>query len=193
MLVGERMTRNPITTGPDATISDALAMMRREKVRRLPVVGKKGRLLGIVSEKDLLYASPSPATSLSVWEINHLLSRLHVSDVMTSDVITVTEDVFLEDAARMMADNKIGALPVVRGDTLVGIITETDLFKLFIELFGVRDNRCPYDNVGAGGDRRIGQDHGRDRRARWEHHCAWHLSGRGPDQRSDHAQGGRGR
>jgi acetoin utilization protein AcuB len=138
MLVGERMTRNPLTTRPDTTVTEALEVMRREKVRRLPVVDRKGRLVAIVAEKDLLYASPSPATSLSVWEINTLLARLTVAEVMKKQVITVTEDVFLEDAARIMADNKIGSLPVVRHGNLVGIITETDLFKVFVELFAAR-------------------------------------------------------
>jgi len=139
MLVGERMTRNLLTITPNTTVTETLDFMRREKVRRLPVVDKKGALVGIVSEKDLLYASPSPATSLSVWEIHHLLSKLKVNEVMTKEVITVTEDVPLEDAARIMADNKIGGLPVMRDDTVVGIITETDLFKIFIELFGARE------------------------------------------------------
>jgi acetoin utilization protein AcuB len=138
MLVGERMTRNPLTTRPDTTVPEALEIMRREKVRRLPVIDRKGKLVGIVAEKDLLYASPSPATSLSVWEINTLLAKLTVAEVMEKRVITVTEDVFLEDAARIMADNKIGSLPVVRAGDLVGIITETDLFKIFVELFAAR-------------------------------------------------------
>jgi acetoin utilization protein AcuB len=139
MLVGKRMTHNPLTTTPDTPVTEALDFMRREKVRRLPVTDKKGRLVGIVSDKDLLYASPSPATSLSVWEIHYLLSKLKVKEVMTDKVIAVTEDVPLEDAARIMADNKIGGLPVVRDGTVVGIITETDLFKIFIELFGARE------------------------------------------------------
>jgi acetoin utilization protein AcuB len=132
------MTRNPLTTRPDTTVPEALEVMRREKVRRFPVVDRRGRLVGIVAEKDLLYASPSPATSLSVWEINTLLARLTVAEVMEKKVITVTEDVFMEDAARIMADNKIGSLPVVRDGNLVGIITETDLFKIFVELFAAR-------------------------------------------------------
>jgi acetoin utilization protein AcuB len=133
------MTRNPITIGPAVPITEALDLMRREKIRRLPVVDKShGKLVGIVAEEDLLYASPSPATSLSVWEINYLLAKLQVREVMTEKVITVTEDETLENAARIMVDNKIGGLPVMRGETLVGIITETDLFKIFIELFGAR-------------------------------------------------------
>jgi acetoin utilization protein AcuB len=96
-------------------------------------------MIGIVSERDLLHAEPSDVTSLSVWELNYLLARITVSEVMTSDVITVKENTLLEDAARIMADNKIGGLPVMRGDELVGIITETDLFKIFLELLGARE------------------------------------------------------
>ncbi|HDH10077.1 MAG TPA: CBS domain-containing protein [Chloroflexi bacterium] len=139
MLVGERMTKRPITVDPETPFEDALHLMRREKIRRLPVVDKKGKLVGIVTEKDLLYASPSPATSLSIYELHYLLSKLKVHEVMTKEVITVTEYTPLEEAARIMADNKIGALPVMRGDKLVGIITETDLFKIFLEMLGARE------------------------------------------------------
>lgn len=140
MLVGRRMSRNPVTTTPDMPVTEALNLMRRAKVRRLPVLEKThGKMIGIVSEKDLINASPSPATSLSVWEINYLLSKLQVREVMTEKVITITEDDPLEEAARIMTDNKIGGLPVMRGEALVGIITETDLFKIFIELFAARD------------------------------------------------------
>ncbi len=138
MLVGERMSRPPITIGPEMSIHDALALFRRERIRRAPVV-KGGKLIGIISEKDLLNASPSPATTLSVWEMNYLLSKLTVAEVMTKNVITVTEDTPIEEAARIMADNKIGGLPVVKGTRVVGIITETDLFKLFLELMGARE------------------------------------------------------
>ena len=139
MLVGERMTRHPITVHEDERVEEALQLMRKEKVRRLPVLDKKGKLVGIVSEKDLLYASPSPATTLSIYEVHYLLSKLTVKEVMTREVITVTEFTPIEEAARIMVDNKIGGLPVMRGDTLVGIITETDLFKIFLELLGARE------------------------------------------------------
>jgi acetoin utilization protein AcuB len=95
--------------------------------------------VGIVSEKDLLLASPSPATSLSIYEVHYLLSQMKVSEVMTEEVITVTEYTPLEEAACIMVDNKIGGLPVMRDDKMVGIITETDLFKMFIELLGARE------------------------------------------------------
>ncbi|HEY64568.1 MAG TPA: CBS domain-containing protein [Caldilineae bacterium] len=139
MLVGERMRRNPVTVTEDVGIGEALRIMRENKVRRLPVLDRHGKLVGIVSEKDLLHASPSPATSLDIYELHYLLSKLTVKKVMTSPVITVDEQTPLEEAARIMADNRIGGLPVVRGEELVGIITETDLFKIFLELLGARD------------------------------------------------------
>lgn len=138
MKVGQRMTRNPITITPDVTAPEAQAIMRREKIKRLPVLDNNRRLVGIVTSLDLIHASPSPATSLDIYEMHYLLSKLHVENVMTKNVITVTEDLPIEEAARIMADNKISGLPVMRGDTLVGIITESDLFKIFIELFGAR-------------------------------------------------------
>lgn len=138
MLVRERMTANPVVVHPDMPFEDALQLLRDKKVRRLPVVDKQGNLVGIVVEKDLLYASPSPATSLSVFEVHYLLSKLQVKDVMTKRVITVGEDCPLEEAARIMVDHKIGSLPVVRGRQVVGIITETDIFKIMAEALGGR-------------------------------------------------------
>jgi acetoin utilization protein AcuB len=138
MLVKERMSHHPITVTPDASLYDALRVMREEKVRRLPVLDKKGKLVGIVLEKDLLYASPSPATSLSVHELNYLIARIKVEDLMSKEVITICEDCPLEEAARIMVDHHISGLPVLRGETLVGIITESDIFKIFLELLGAR-------------------------------------------------------
>lgn len=138
MLVFERMSRNPYTIPPDTGVEEALKRMREFRVRRFPVVDKAGQLVGIVAERDLLYASPSPATSLSIHELHYLLSKLTVAEVMTKEVVTVTEDTPVEDAARIMTDRKIGSLPVVRKGQLVGIITETDLFKLFLEMLGAR-------------------------------------------------------
>jgi acetoin utilization protein AcuB len=139
MLVGDRMTKRPITITEDTGIDKALELMHSEKVRRLPVLNKHGQLVGIVSELDLLKASPSSATSLSIYELPYLLSKIKMRDIMTKDVVTATEDMPLEEAALMMAENKIGGLPVMRGDKLVGIITETDLFKIFLEMLGARE------------------------------------------------------
>lgn len=138
MLVGERMSKPVITITPDTPLQEALALMRKEKVRRFPVVDKHGKLVGIVSEKDLLNASPSDATTLSIWEVNYWLSKVTVEEIMTKEVITTHVDSPIEEAARIMADRKIGALPVMDDGRLVGIITETDLFKIFLELFGAR-------------------------------------------------------
>ena len=140
MLVGERMSHPVITVSPNTPMQEAHKLMRDEKIRRLPVVDDRGKLIGIVSEGDLLHASPSDATSLSVWEMNYMLSKVTVKKIMTRDVITARTDTPLEDAARNMVDNKIGGLPVVTDGEVVGIITETDLFKIFLELLGARES-----------------------------------------------------
>jgi len=139
MLVGERMSQPVISTNPEMPVVDALALMKRERIRRMPVV-KNGKLVGIISDKDLLNASPSQATSRSVWELNYLVSKITIQDVMTDKVLTVEENTPIEEAARIMADNKIGGLPVMRGRDIVGMITETDLFKIFLELMGARES-----------------------------------------------------
>ncbi len=136
MLVSQKMTKKPVTARTDMSVSDALDLMHEKKVHRLPVLDSNGKLAGIVSEGDLLYASPSPATTLNVWEMHTLLAKLKVEKVMTRKVITVTEDTPVEEAARIMVEKKIGGLPVLREKVLVGIITETDLFKVFVSLFG---------------------------------------------------------
>lgn len=141
MLVGERMSRSLITISRQTGVDDALRMMRDRNIRRLPVVDNQGKLIGIVSDKDLYLASPSPASSLDIFELRYLLARLTVDKIMSSPVITVQPDTPLEEAARIMADRKIGGLPVLDGDdNLVGIITESDLFKIFVELLGARNH-----------------------------------------------------
>lgn len=137
MLVGERMSHPVITVTPDLPVMDALELMRRERIRRTPVV-QDGKLVGIVSAKDLLNATPSSATLLSVWEVNYLVSKIKVKEVMTKKVLTATVDTPIEEAARIMADNKVGGLPVLRDGKVVGIITETDLFKILLEMMGAR-------------------------------------------------------
>lgn len=139
MLVGERMSAPVITLEPKTPVSDALMLFREKRIRRAPVIAHH-RLVGIVAERDLLFASPSPVSSLSVWEMHYLLSKLTVDEVMTREVITVTEDTPIEEAARIMADKRVGGLPVMRGHDVVGIITETDLFKILLELMSVREH-----------------------------------------------------
>jgi acetoin utilization protein AcuB len=138
MLVRDQMSAAPITARAETAVADALRLMHERRIRRLPIVDRRGRLVGIVTDRDLLYASPSPATSLSIWELNYLLGKLTLDKVMTREVITVEEDTPIEEAARIMADHKIGGLPVMKGGSLGGVITETDVFRAFLELLGAR-------------------------------------------------------
>jgi len=138
MLVGERMSRPVISVSPDAPIHDILVMFKKEHIRRAPVM-KDGKLVGIISQGDLLNASPSPVSTLSIWEMNYLLSKVTVKRVMSKKVTTVDIDTPIEEAARIMADTKIGGMPVMSNGKVVGMITETDLFKIFLELMGARD------------------------------------------------------
>ncbi len=139
MLVKGRMSAPIIATTADTQIMEAMDVMKKNNIRRMPVLDTDGKLIGIVSDKDLLNAAPSDATSLSVWEVNYLVARIKVKDVMTKEVMTVSGDTPVEEAARMMADSKIGGLPVVLDDEVVGLITETDLFKLLVEMMGARE------------------------------------------------------
>jgi acetoin utilization protein AcuB len=137
------MTKNPIFVHPDMPVAEARSLMEREQIGHLPVLDKNNSLAGIVAKKDLLKAGPSPATSLDMYEISYLLSKLKVEKVMEKKVITVNESEVVEEAARIMADKDIGCLPVTRGPAgpgalLVGIITDTDLFRVFINAFGAR-------------------------------------------------------
>jgi acetoin utilization protein AcuB len=138
MLVKDWMTKEPLVVSPKTSIEEAIRTMRQNRVRHLPVVKDRENLVGIVTQTDLLQASPSPATSLSVWEVNFLLAKMQVRDAMTTPVIVVDEECPLEEAALVMAEHKFGCLPVVHGKRLVGIITETDLFNLFTEQLGAR-------------------------------------------------------
>ncbi len=138
MLVRDRMATYPITIRPDASVPDALKVMQGSKVRQLPVISESGELQGIVSLVDLFRVSPSPATSLSVWEVDYLLEKITVERVMTRDVITVSEDTAVEEAGRIMYDNRISGLPVMRGKELVGFFAESHLLFVLLEMFGAR-------------------------------------------------------
>lgn len=135
MLVRDYMTPNPITIAPKSNFPEAMRLMRDNGIHRLPVV-EGGELVGIVVEEDLLSNQPSPATTLSVFEVYSLLDRLRVEQIMTSPVVVVSPDCPLEEAARALIEHQIGALPVMDGDELVGIITETDIFKAMVEVLG---------------------------------------------------------
>jgi acetoin utilization protein AcuB len=132
------MTRNPVFIHPEMSLTDARSLMDRERIGHLPVLDKHNVLAGIITRKDLLKAGPSPATSLDMYEISYLLSKLNVEKVMEKKVITVAENEVVEEAARIMADQGIGCLPVMKDSLLVGIITDTDLFHVFVNAFGAR-------------------------------------------------------
>jgi acetoin utilization protein AcuB len=129
--VRDLMSRTPITASSDTSVLDARALMAKERIRHLPVTDSNGELLGIVTDRDIRLTLPSPATTLSVWEMNHLLAKLAVGDVMTKSPITVDPDRDAREAAWLMLEQKIGALPVLKEGRLVGILTETDLLRAF--------------------------------------------------------------
>jgi len=130
MKVRELMTGGPITVRPETPVFDARQTMLKERIRHL-LVTEDRRLLGIITDRDIRLNLPSQATSLSVWEVNHLLARLTVGEVMTKSVIIIGPDQDARDAARLMLEHKIGALPVLDGPHLIGIITETDVLRAF--------------------------------------------------------------
>jgi len=132
MIVRELMTGAVITAPPWMPILEARNLMVMKRIRHLPVTAPGGELLGIITDRDIRLNLPSKATSLSVWEINHLLSKLTVDEVMTPAVITVGPDRPARDAARLMLEHQIGALPVEDGGRLIGIVTETDMLRAFI-------------------------------------------------------------
>ena len=138
MIIERRMTRNPVTATPDMSIAEASTLMKQEKVHRLPVLDKEKHLVGIITEKDILYATPSPASSLSIHEMAYLLSKLTVKKLMSKNVVTITKDTTVEEAARMMVDQDLSSLPVLEGNKLIGIVTKSDMFKILLELFGAR-------------------------------------------------------
>jgi len=138
MRVQEKMTRGVITISPDQSLQMAKERMRKYGIRRLPVV-RNSKLVGIVTDRDVRQAWASPATALSTHELLYLLERVKVEEIMTPRVLAVSPETPLFEAARLMHDRKIGGLPVVEGEEVVGIITETDLLQALIEILGARE------------------------------------------------------
>jgi CBS domain-containing protein len=135
-LVKDWMITDVITASPRMPMLKAHRTMREKGIRRMPVCNKKGKLVGIITRNDVRQAEPSEATTLNVWEINYLLARLKVKDIMSKKVFTIKADDTIKTAAEFMHDNQIGALPVVGDDgKLVGIITESDIFRILISWF----------------------------------------------------------
>ena len=144
MFVAKRMTPNPTTIDSTTTIADASELMRKRKFRRLPVVDN-GRLVGIVTDRDLRTVAPSPATTLSIFELNYLLAKMQVKDIMHKDVITIPVDATIEEAALIMSTRHIGGLVVVgENGSVVGVITETDIFNSFVEIMGLKEGKIRF-------------------------------------------------
>ena len=137
MNVSENMTRNPITCSPDINIYKALDVMDKEGVHRLPVI-ENGELVGIISEKDIMKASPSGSENASIHKMAYLLSKLVVRDVISTELMTVGPSATVEEATRIMVDNEVSCLPIVQDNHLLGIITKTDMYRLLLDVFGAR-------------------------------------------------------
>ncbi len=138
MLVKHWMSKILITIDQDETMNSAIKLMKENGIKRLPVT-KRGRLVGILSQSDIKEASPSKATTLEIHELTYLLSQIKVKDIMTKNPITISVNETAEEAALKMHENRIGCLPVMDGEILAGIITETDLFKVLIDLTGIKE------------------------------------------------------
>ena len=137
MYVKDNMVSSPVTIRPEQSVSEAVDLMSENNLHRLPVVDGNGKLVGLVTESLITSNTPNNATSLSVFELNYLLNKLSIADIMIKDVKTISQDEFVEIAAQKMLDNEISCLPVVdEKDKVIGIITDKDIFQAFIELLG---------------------------------------------------------
>jgi len=150
MRIRDMMTKNPMTVDSDTYVLDAQKIMKENNIRRLPVV-EKGKLVGIVTKHDLLEASPSPATSLSIHELNYLLSKMKVKEIMKKNPVTFNPDTPFEEALRIGQERKIGSFPVVDKGKLVGIATESDIIRFLTGALGIREEGSRITIEGLGG------------------------------------------
>jgi acetoin utilization protein AcuB len=139
MYVGRKMATKLVTVTPETTIVKARDLLREHNIKQVPVLDKQDRLVGILTDRDIRSAWASPATTLSVYELTYVLQKLTVESVMVKNVITTTPDATIERAAKVMHDNRIGSLPVVEGDKVVGIITSTDLMEVLLDALGIEE------------------------------------------------------
>ena len=142
--VQDFMTRSPVTISPDALVEGAAGMMRTRKLRHLPVTDRVGRLIGIVTDRDLRQVIFDPAIQARLERAADALKTLSVRDVMTWGVVTVRPETAMRDAAWLMREQRVGALPVIRGGRLVGILTERDVLRAFEETLGIGALTRPY-------------------------------------------------
>jgi acetoin utilization protein AcuB len=150
MRIKDVMTRNPVTADSETLVLDAQKLMKENNIRRLPIVDK-GKLVGIITKHDLLEASPSPATSLSVFELNYLLAKMKVKEIMKKNPMTLTPDTPFEEALRLGQEKKIGAFPVVENGKLVGITTESDIIRFVTRVLGIKEEGSRITIEGLGG------------------------------------------
>jgi acetoin utilization protein AcuB len=149
MRIGDIMTKNPLTVDSETLVMDAQKIMREKNIRRLPVVDK-GKLVGIVTHHDLLAAAPSPATSLTVHEMNYLLAKMKVKAVMKKNPVTVSPETPFEEALKLGQEKKIGSFPVVENGKLLGITTESDIVRILTRVLGLNEggSRITIEGLG---------------------------------------------
>lgn len=141
MFVSKWMTEKVVTIGPNNSITEAIKLMKENSIKHLPVIERE-RLVGIISDRDIKEYCPSRATTLEVYELHYLLAKTEVKEVMKKKVITVTPDTPIEEAAMVMYDKDIGCLPVIDARKLVGIISDRDIFRVLVDITGVRHGGC---------------------------------------------------
>ena len=145
MYVKDNMIKDPITLTGDQSVSEAVDLMSDNGLHRLPVVDQNNKLIGLVTQSVIASNTPNNASTLSVFELNYLLNKLTIKDIMLKDVVTINQDALLEEAATILRKNDIGCLPVVQDDnTLIGIITHNDIFSAFIDLLGYNQDGIRY-------------------------------------------------
>ena len=149
MRARDMMTKNPITVSPDTLVLDAQRIMKEKNIRRLPVV-EKGKLVGIVTKHDLLEAEPSPSTPMNLHELNYLLSKMKVKEIMQKNPLTIRPDTPFEDALRIGQEKKIGSFPVVDKGKLVGVTTESDIVRFLIHALGIHEEGSRIEIEGLG-------------------------------------------
>ncbi len=150
MRTRDLMTKNPITVDSETLVLDAQRIMKENNIRRLPIMDK-GKLVGIITQHDLLEAAPSPATSLSIHELNYLLSKMKVKEIMKKNPLTLTPDTPFEEALRIGQEKKIGSFPVVDNGKLVGIATESDIIRFVTRILGIKEEGSRITIEGLGG------------------------------------------
>lgn len=138
MLVRDQMTPNPICGHPEMPVTEAQELMQENNIRHLPILDEDETLVGLITHRSLMNAVPSDISKFSPFVVNYVLAKIKARNIMVKNVITISEDTAFEEAARIMADKKIGCLPVMRGDELVGIISDNDLFNIMVGLLGAR-------------------------------------------------------